>query len=60
MSNLERLHIFPEILSLDPPGLHPSFNELIHLSSQLEKLSLDIHTVFKRRNRARKASKIKF
>ena len=43
-SNLERFPLFPEIFSLDPPDLHPSPNELSHLSSQLEKLTLDTHT----------------
>jgi len=36
--------LFPEIMPFDPPNLYPIPNEVASLSSQLEKLSIEVHT----------------
>ena len=42
--NVEGFATFPDIFPLNPPDLLPPSNEIALLNTELEKLSLDVHT----------------
>ena len=44
LTDFNEITFFPEMIPLDPPNLCPISNEVVFLSSQLERLSIDVHT----------------
>ena len=44
INDFNEIPLFPKMMPLDPPNLYLLPNEVASLSSQLERLSIDVHT----------------